>query len=314
MYNNLVTYKQHLFILLKWLVIVLACFFIIYKLTYNNLLSWEDFVLQINQLFVQPIWLLLLLLLFTDANLILEMIKWKGLVTVEKKIDFYQAMEQVLASLTVSIITPNRIGEYGAKVLFFEKKLRTKIILLNALNNGYQLIATLVFGFIGFYFFSNTYSFENPFYNSKLWLFYIITLSIIITIVIYFNWRNKFFQIIQYIKKISLKKHAITFSLAILRFLVFSHQFYFLLHLFHIEMDYVTAMSLICCMYLLASIIPSINIFDWALKGSIAIWLFEFEDTNSLTILTITTLMWLLNFGIPALLGNIFIANFNKKY
>ena len=40
------------------------------------------------------------------------------------EINFFEAYEQCLASLTVSIITPNRIGEYGAKALFFEKENR----------------------------------------------------------------------------------------------------------------------------------------------------------------------------------------------
>ena len=90
---------------------------------------------------------------------------------------------------------------------------------------------------------------------------------------------------------------------------MFSHQFYFLLLLFGVEVEYLQVMPLIFSMYLLASIIPSLTIFDWAIKGSIAVWLFSFLSVNELTIITITTVMWLLNFGIPALLGGVFVLN-----
>ena len=69
-------------------------------------------------------------------------------------------------------------------------------------------------------------------------------------------------------------------------------------------------MNLIFCMYFLASIVPTLTLFDWVIKGSVAVWLFGFIDLNELTVLTIATIMWILNFGIPSLLGIIFVLNF----
>ena len=63
-------------------------------------------------------------------------------------------------------------------------------------------------------------------------------------------------------------------------------------------------------MYFIASILPSLTIFDWAIKGSVAIFLFGFVEVNALTIVTITTLMYVLNFAVPALFGSIFVLNF----
>ena len=77
-----------------------------------------------------------------------------------------------------------------------------------------------------------------------------------------------------------------------------------------IETDYMTLMNLIFCMYFIASIVPGLGIFDWVIKGSVAVWLFGFIDLNELTILSIATIMWILNFAIPALLGSIFVLNF----
>ena len=69
-------------------------------------------------------------------------------------------------------------------------------------------------------------------------------------------------------------------------------------------------MVVITSMYFLASIIPSISIFDVVIKGSVAVFLFRLLKINQLTILTIITPMWLLNFVIPSVFGGYYILNF----
>ena len=64
-------------------------------------------------------------------------------------------------------------------------------------------------------------------------------------------------------------------------------------------------------MYLLASIIPSIFIFDVIIKGSIAVYLFSLAGVNELIILSIITLMWGLNFVTPSVFGSYYVLNFN---
>jgi len=61
------------------------------------------------------------------------------LAIVEQKIAFPQAYKQSLASLTAAIITPNRIGEYGVKALYFKRNFRKKIMLLNFIGNIFPL-------------------------------------------------------------------------------------------------------------------------------------------------------------------------------
>ena len=145
MYNILHKYKRFLVLLLKWAIVLGAFYFIYHKLNKNQLLSFTQLKDELSIVFSNNIWAFLILLLFTDANWILEIFKWKTLISIEKKVDFMSAYEQCLASLTVSIITPNRIGEYGAKALFFEKNKRKKVMLLNLIGNLNQLIATVFF-------------------------------------------------------------------------------------------------------------------------------------------------------------------------
>lgn len=72
-------------------------------------------------------------------------------------------------------------------------------------------------------------------------------------------------------------------------------------------------MVVITTMYLMASVIPSVFIFDVVIKGSVALYVFEIAGVNDLTILSIITLMWILNFVIPSIIGSFFIMRFNAS-
>lgn len=314
MYNILHKYKRFIFLPLKLAVVIGAFYFMYLQLANNDLLSFTQLKQQISLLFPKNSWLLLLLLLFTDLNWILEIFKWKTLASVEKKITFSEAYEQCFASLTASIITPNRIGEYGAKALYFEKKMRKKVMVLNLVGNLSQLVVTVFFGIFGMAFLLINFNFKMPEFNFQKLIFLI---AFILLLILFRNrlgithYFEKYYgKIHRYLRVLSVHIYIKTIGFSFLRYLVFSYQFYFLLRLFHIEADYFILINLIFSTYFIASVIPSLAIFDWVIKGSVAVVVFGVIGINPLTIVTVTTLMWLLNFAIPALLGNIFVLNF----
>lgn len=314
MYNILHKYKRFIFLLLKLAIVTGAFYFMYRQLAANELLSFLQLKLQISFVFSKNSWLILLLLFFTDMNWLLEIFKWKSLASVERKITFFEAYEQCFASLTASLITPNRIGEYGAKALYFEKKLRKKVMVLNLVGNLSQLAVTVFFGIFGMTFLMINFSFKMPEINFQKFLLMIAFILLLILFrtglgITYF-FEKYYGKINRYLRVLSIPIYIKTIGFSFLRYLVFSHQFYFLLRLFHIEADYFTLMSLIFSTYFIASVIPGLAIFDWVIKGSVAVVVFGFIGVNPLTIVTITTFMWLLNFAVPAILGSIFVLNF----
>ncbi len=64
------------------------------------------------------------LLILTIFNWFFEILKWQKLVKTIKNVSFFEALNQSLGGHTASLITPNRIGDYGAKVLYFTKQFR----------------------------------------------------------------------------------------------------------------------------------------------------------------------------------------------
>ena len=306
--------KQFFFVLIKLSIVVGAFYFIYSKITKNESLEFSTFLSFLNENNVFSTKNISILILLSFFNWFFEILKWQHLVGTLKHISFISALEQSLGGLTASLITPNRIGDYGAKAIYFTKKLRTKIVLLNLLGNMAQMTVTTLFGLVGLFFFLNAYSIDINFYKITRFA----SIILIIGLLALFGMKQKRFKIkgvsftaiLTFIKSISIKTHSLNLALSFIRYLIFSFQFYYLLIAFGVDISYANAMMAITSMYVLASIIPTISIFDVVVKGSIAVFLFDYLHISELTILSITTTMWLLNFVIPSIIGSYFVLKF----
>ena len=313
-YNVPYKTKQFLFVLIKLSIVVGAGYFIYSKLLLNeNLLfsTYIAFLIENDPFSLKNVLFLVFLTLF---NWFFEILKWQKLVQIVQKISFKDALEQSLGGLTASLVTPNRIGDYGAKVMYYTNRFKGKIVLLNLVGNISQMTITTVFGVIGLTIFVNFYQVDINYYRVTRFVFILL----IIAILSFFGVKHRRFKvkghsyvdIIDFIKSITINVKAKTLVFSLIRYLIFSFQFYFFLSVFGVAIDYLDAMVVITSMYFLASIIPSISIFDVVIKGSVAVFLFSFLKINELTILTIITSMWLLNFVIPSVFGGYYILNF----
>ncbi|GAA3597130.1 lysylphosphatidylglycerol synthase domain-containing protein [Flavivirga amylovorans] len=307
--------KQFFFGLIKLSIVIGAFYFIYHKLVNNPELDFNRFVAFLSKKSTFSLKNILLLFFLTFLNWLFEIKKWQTLVAPIKKINLKNAFEQSLGSLTASLFTPNRIGEYGAKAIYYTSNYRKRILLINLLGNILQMAVTTIFGIIGLYFLVTKYRVNIDYY--KLTPFLLISL-LIITLIIFGIQKTKFTIKGFSLKKIKLfiiefPKRALisAFILSLLRYLVFSFQFYFILQILGTEISYFNAMIVITSMYLLASIIPSIFVFDVIIKGSVAIYLFGIMGFSDITILSTTTIMWLFNFVFPSLLGSYYVINFN---
>lgn len=307
--------KQFFLVLIKLSIVVGAFYFIYQKLTENDELDFHvfiDFLKENNTFSTKTVLFLLFLTLF---NWFLEILKWKTLVATIENISFKNALEQSLGSLTASLLTPNRIGEYGAKAIYYTLGKRKKIVLLNFLGNMMQMGTTIIFGSFGLYLLNSKYDLNIDYFKVSR---FAVIIGVVVLFAI-FGLKQKKFKIkgfsierlVQFYKNISAKTKIIGQVLSVIRYLVFSFQFYYLLTIFGVNVSYYNAMVVITTMYLLASIIPSVFIFDVVIKSSVAVYLFSIVGVNDFTTLSIVTLMWLLNFVLPSVFGSYYVLNFN---
>jgi len=107
--------------------------------------------------------------------------------------------------------------------------------------------------------------------------------------------------------------HRKNMLLGICRFLVFSHQYYFLFIAFDVDLPYLTLMSAITSVYFLASSLPTFQFLDFAVKGSVAVYFFGILGVNEWVVIFVTTLMWFLNVVLPVVIGSYYVLNFKSK-
>lgn len=321
MYNISRKYKQFWFLLIKLTIVFGAGYFIYQRTLYNSEIAIDKLLIQLKTYLFKTSWIIPLLFSLTLINWVLEILKWKLLVNTIQRISFLEAAKQSLSSHTLSLVTPFKLGEYGGKALYFQKNRRNKIWLLNLGGNFTQLVMTLFFGIIGLVYFINT--FEVPIYPHKLRsLAYIFAMLILVffggaSITRKNSKHNYYTRLITFLRKQSYQSLGLLLFLSLLRYLVFSHQFYYLLLVFGVEISYITAMMTLFAMYFLATLLPTINLFDFVIKGSVAIFLFSFLQINETSIISIATLMWLLNFALPAFIGSYFVLAYktdNGRY
>ena len=307
--------KQFFFVLIKLSIVVSAFYFIYQKLVNNNALNFSDFtsfLLKKNVFSIKNIFFLLIL---SFLNWFFEILKWQLLVNFIKKINFKNATEQSLGALTASLFTPNRIGEYGAKAIYYTSHLRKRIMLVNLMSNLLQMSVTIILGLIGLSFYILKYDPEINYYKlARFFVFVLIAILLLsfgitksrLTIKGFAIEKIKVF-VVEYPKN----KLVLGLVFSMIRYLIFSFQFFVLLQIFQVNLSYLNAMTIITAMYLLASIIPTIFIFDVIIKGSVAAYLFSVADINELIVLSIIIIMWLLNFVMPSLFGSYYVLRFN---
>lgn len=306
--------KQFFFVLIKLSIVVAAGYFIYNKLLNNSSLQFNTFFKMLVKHNLFTINHMLLLLALSALNWFLEIIKWQKLSSVIQSNSFYSATAQTLGALTASIFTPNRIGEYGAKAIFYSPPLRKKIMFTNLLSNVLQMSITVLLGSIGLSFYINYYSINLNYYNN--YKLFAITLVILLFILFFTYFTIHKFNIIpikrfkRFIRLFSRKTISIGLVLSLTRYLIFSFQFFLILLLFKAQISYLEAMCVITTLYFIVSIIPSVFILDIVIKGSVAVYLFSFLSISELKILSTISIMWLLNFALPSIIGSWYVLRF----
>ena len=300
--------KQFLVLLIKLLIVGGAFYFIYNQLANNDKLDWQKFIVLFQK--NQSIGGIAFILLLSVLNRFFEILKWQNLVEFIHEISVGTATKQVLGALTAGLFTPNGVGEYAGKALFFDKLNTKKVIFLNLICNGIQMILTVIFGVFGLLFFNAQY--------------HVITTK---TVALLFGFLILLFIVLFSAKKITIKGYSIeklihkineipkpihqkNIFLGICRYLVFSHQYYFLFLAFDVDLPYFTLIATISSVYFLASSLPTFQFLDFAVKGSVAVYFFGILGVNEWIVIFISTLMWFLNVVLPVIIGTYYVLNF----
>ena len=294
--------KQFLVLLIKLSIVGSAFYFIYSQLVNNDELDWEKFIILFQK--NQSVAGISFILLLSVLNRFFEILKWQNLVSYLHKISLSEATQQVLGALTAGLFTPNGVGEYAGKALFFEKSKTKKIVFLNLICNGIQMILSVILGTIGFWVL-----------GYGLWVLVILFSSFAFCLLGFGLKKIKIKgysieKLIHKINEIPKAIHQKNIFLAVCRYLIFSHQYYFLFLAFDVDLPYLTMMATIASVYFLASSLPTFQFLDFAIKGSVAVYFFGILGVNEWIVVFISTLMWFLNVVLPVIIGSYYVMNY----
>ena len=253
----------------------------------------------------------------------LEARKWQLLLQPLEKISFTSAFKSVFAGCSITMLTPNRVGEYGGRILYVKEENRLDAIPLTILGSISQLFITVLMGTGGLfylkYFNYNTHLFKTlPAYTADI-LLYISSSAAVFLILIYFRVGLivKILSNVKFLKKFS--AHIIllnTFSrkqllrilfLSFLRYMVFILQFILLLQIMQVQISFFTCFRLLTVFYLIMAIAPTIGFTELPIRAAASLEILQLYSNNLLGIQAASLGIWIINLVIPAIIGSLLI-------
>ncbi len=279
---------------------------------------WRLFVEQIQQ---QPLYILLIPAALMPINWALESLKWQALVRIFEPQSFRRAYQTVLAGVTFSLFTPNRIGEYGGRILFVRAENNWRAVVATLVGSYAQLLALLGIGVLGLTYFAGFYFDLEPLViRSFLFigltllgfmLFCYFNIRLVLPVIRRLPYIRRFAQSAEVLRNYDNKTLGRVLGWAVARYFVYSLQYYFLLHYFGIEVDLMSGLSGIATIFLLQTSIPLPPVMGLIARGELALLIWGNFSDQELGMLAATFVLWILNLIVPALVGTVFISNIN---
>ena len=274
---------------------------------------------------------LIIIITLMVVNWCIEAYKWKYLIGKVEHVGFFKACQAVLTGVSISSFTPNRIGEFFGRVFILKKASPIEGILITIVGSISQLLVTVISGSIALLIFIPYYLNDSPY--SHVYLYYGISALVfvldVLLLALFFNisilatlkeriLQNRLKKMQQFFRVFAFyhnRELAVVIMLSLTRYLVFSTQFYLLLRLFDVGIPYLNALVLISLIYFIMAIIPTIALTELGIRGSVALYFFGlyFEKfplvggMDNAGVFAASTILWMINLGLPALIGTIFV-------
>ncbi len=275
--------------------------------------------------------MLILVILMMMVNWGLESVKWRKLIRKIEKISFFRSCQAVLTGASISFFTPNRIGEYFARVYVLEKASHIEGILVTIIGSMSQLIVTILTGTIALLIFDPAKFYNVPPITGYLYSSLVVMLVVIDLLLLFFYFNVSLLASLKekifWVKLRKLRKFFIVFSLfhkkdlgiimglSFSRYIVFSLQYYILLRIFSVPISFVDGTIITSLIFFVLTAIPTVALTELGVRDAAAVYLFGLyfsklgimDDSIAAGVLSASTFLWFLNIVVPALTGTIFV-------
>lgn len=306
--NNKQLYKV-ISLLIKTTVFILTIWYIIQKLITTNVeIGFDNILPKLNS----PYFIFALLLV--TLNWGIEAFKWKFLIQKIEQTSFPLALKAILSGVAISIFTPNRVGEFAGRVFYLKSKNKMKATMISLLGSMFQLSVTIIIGSIAgiiYCYKNNILLTELLSKNSLIIAASITSIAVVSFIFIYLKQKSISNKLSEYLLLYNFNEMLYTFSLSLMRYLVFSFQYYLILLVFGIDVGIIDSFILIALTFFISSAIPSYALSEITVRSATSVYFFSTVSNDSLSIVAASITMWVINLAIPAIIGSRYIWKLN---
>lgn len=294
---------------LKPLLLFVTFGFIFYKLFYAYHLN--DLVSSSSNF--NPGWRELLFfvpaVLLSIGNWMLEATKWRLLINKYEYFSYLNSVKAVLSGVSLSIITPNQIGDFAGRIIHLKKFNKIKGTLVTIIGHTAQMFMTAAFGL-----YALVWLLEDQQQLREIPVNYMYTL--IFTLIALSVWA---FLNMKYLSRLSFNQKVTDYlsvftqykrseliqvlMLSFLRYSIFVCQYYLLLYFYGLAIEPDQAFVCIIATLCVQSFVPSFILVELGMRGASALWFFGMYSGNITGILLSAYTLWIINLMIPGLLG-----------
>lgn len=312
--------KKYLNYTLKLTIVGLAFWFIYTKVNnQKNLLEFKYLIQNIDATSMFAVIGVVLALMV--MNWCFEVVKWRYLIADIQKLSFWKAVQSVFCGLTWAIFTPNRIGEYGGRIMLLKPENRAHGAILMGVGLFAQLVLTSVFGAMGIAWFVSAFLQTPPIVNFGVWV--LASIYGLVFVLLYFNvhWIDYLVKRIRFLKKIqsffdvlrsvTSKQLAHVLLLSFIRFVIFTSQYVLLMVVILPELPFLPMVMMIFILFFVQAALPTLDIFDFSVRSFVASNLYAYITTQDIAVMAIVSFIWFVNLILPAIIGAFFVLNVN---
>lgn len=276
---------------------------------------------QIKNSLVNPLFILIFLLMLLNWGM--ETLKWTILITPIEKISFFKAFKSVLAGCSITMLTPNRTGEFGGRILFIKPENRIRGAAAAIFGSISQLLITLLIGTLALLYFK-FYDIHESQTEKLSWIFndivyYSSLFFSVILMIFYFRIHfltlllnrfpiiKKLARYVDIVESYDRKDLLRILIYSFIRYSIFILQFALMLIVMNVGIGFMLTILLLAVFYLMMAILPTIGFTELPVRATASVVILGLFSDNVLGIGAAAFGIWVVNLVIPSLLGGIFI-------
>ncbi len=269
--------------------------------------------------------LVVLVIILAPLNWLTEAVKWKMLLSKIEKISLRRAFSSVLTGISFAFVTPGKVGDFAGRILYVKNNNKLRAAIATLVSNMSQAIATFIFGLIALVAFYIYYPLGKWHFGLILACFLLLALLFLIywkiekiaALTDKIKWLKKITIAFRILKRYSGKDLRTVLLLSIVRFGIYNAQFCIIINVLGAGVVWYIAPIASALMFWMIAVIPSFMFADLGVRGYIAGLVFTETGlaNNSLSILSGSYFIWLLNIVLPAIIGSLllFTVRFLEK-